>query len=232
MAQTHSVTRRGFLKAAALAGAAGALGTSGAGLLEQADQAYAQSSSETKVYKSVCHGCIASCPCIPHALIGAAIFLTVLFGAFATVLYGLFPADGFAELGTDAPLIVVGGSLFGLAGIVWMTIHCFTGSMSTANGGVMGQTRVLYAMAREGWFPRSFSKLDENGTPTTALLVTAVSMILVSFLPIVTPDAWTLAGFLGVFGYGLCYMFACGLLISCALSARSLRGLSVARLSP
>lgn len=150
---------------------------------------------------------------IPHALIGAAIFLTVLFGAFATVLYGLFPADGFAELGTDAPLIVVGGSLFGLAGIVWMTIHCFTGSMSTANGGVMGQTRVLYAMAREGWFPRSFSKLDENGTPTTALLVTAVSMILVSFLPIVTPDAWTLAGFLGVFGYGLCYMFACGLLI-------------------
>lgn len=213
MAQTHSVTRRGFLKAAALAGAAGALGTSGAGLLEQADQAYAQSSSETKVYKSVCHGCIASCPCIPHALIGAAIFLTVLFGAFATVLYGLFPADGFAELGTDAPLIVVGGSLFGLAGIVWMTIHCFTGSMSTANGGVMGQTRVLYAMAREGWFPRSFSKLDENGTPTTALLVTAVSMILVSFLPIVTLDAWTLAGFLGVFGYGLCYMFACGLLI-------------------
>ena len=113
---------------------------------------------------------------IPHALIGAAIFLTVLFGAFATVLYGLFPADGFVELGTDAPLIVVGGSLFGLAGIVWMTIHCFTGSMSTANGGVMGQTRVLYAMAREGWFPRSFSKLDENGTPTTALLVTAVSI--------------------------------------------------------
>ena len=150
---------------------------------------------------------------IPHALIGAAIFLTVLFGAFATVLYGLFPADGFAELGTDAPLIVVGGSLFGFAGIVWMTIHCFTGSMSTANGGVMGQTRVLYAMAREGWFPRSFSKLDENGTPTTALLVTAVSMILVSFLPIVTPNAWTFAGFLGVFGYGLCYMFACGLLI-------------------
>ena len=100
------------------------------------------------------------------------------------------------------------------AGIVWMTIHCFTGSMSTANGGVMGQTRVLArygARARPG--SRSFSKPDENGTPTTALLVTAVSMILVSFLPIVTPDAWTLAGFLGVFGYGLCYMFACGLLI-------------------
>lgn len=150
---------------------------------------------------------------IPHALIGAAIFLTVLFGAFATVLYGLFPADGFADLGTDAPLIVIGGSLFGIVGIVWMAIHCFTGSMSTANGGVMGQTRVLYAMAREGWFPSSFAKLDENGTPSTALTVTAASMIIVSFLPIVTPDAWTLAGFLGVFGYGLCYMFACGLLI-------------------
>lgn len=72
MAQTHSVTRRGFLKAAALAGAAGALGTSGAGLLEQADQAYAQSSSETKVYKSVCHGCIASCPCKVYVTDGVA----------------------------------------------------------------------------------------------------------------------------------------------------------------
>lgn len=150
---------------------------------------------------------------IPRALIGAAAFLTVLFGAFATVLYGIVPSDEFSELGTDAPLIVVGGMLFGIAGIVWMTIHCFTGSMSTANGGVMGQTRVLYAMAREGWFPNSFSQLDKNGTPRIPLLITGVSMIVVSLLPIVTPDAWTLAGFLGVFGYGLCYMFACGLLL-------------------
>lgn len=150
---------------------------------------------------------------IPHALLGAAGFLTVLFGAFATVLYGLVPSDSFADLGTDAPLIVVGGMLFGVVGVVWMAIHCFTGSMSTANGGVMGQTRVFYAMAREGWFPKSFAKLDANGTPRAALVVTGVSMIVVSFLPLVTEQAWTLAGFLGVFGYGLCYMFACGLVI-------------------
>ncbi len=149
----------------------------------------------------------------PHALIGAAAFLTILFGAFATVLYGLVPSAEISELGTDAPLIVIGGSLFGIVGIVWMTIHCFTGSMSTANGGVMGQTRVLYAMAREGWFPKSFAKLDDSGTPRGALMITGISMIIVSLLPIFTPDAWTLAGFLGVFGYGLCYMFACGLVM-------------------
>lgn len=149
----------------------------------------------------------------PHALLGAAAFLTVLFGAFATVLYGIVPSDQFSELGTDAPLIVVGGMLFGVVGVVWMTIHCFTGSMSTANGGVMGQTRVLYAMAREGWFPDSFSKLDKHGTPRLPLIITGVSMIVVSLLPIITTEAWTLAGFLGVFGYGLCYMFACGLVI-------------------
>lgn len=150
---------------------------------------------------------------IPHALLGAAGFLTVLFGAFATVLYGLVPSSSFADFGTDAPLIMIGGTLFGIAGVVWMAIHCFTGSMSTANGGVMGQTRVFYAMAREGWFPERFAKLDKSGTPRAALIITGVSMVVVSLLPIFTEEAWTLAGFLGVFGYGLCYMFASGLVI-------------------
>jgi amino acid transporter len=148
---------------------------------------------------------------IPRALKGAAIFLTVLFGSFATVLFGILPAS---ELTTNAPLIKAGGLIFGAIGTAWLAIQSFTGSASTVNGGVMGQTRVLYAMAREGWFSSYFAKIDEkHGTPKGALMFTAFSMIIVSLLPTITEKAWLWAGFLGVFGYALTYIFACGLLM-------------------
>jgi anaerobic selenocysteine-containing dehydrogenase len=66
MPNTLNLTRRSFVKAAALAGAAAAFGTSMTGSLVEADQAFADTVEETKTYKTVCHGCIQSCPCIAY----------------------------------------------------------------------------------------------------------------------------------------------------------------------
>lgn len=148
---------------------------------------------------------------IPKALITAAAFLTVLFGAFATVLFGLLPA---AELTTSAPLIKAGAMVFGAIGLVWLSVQSFTGSLSTVNGGVIGQTRMMYALAREGWLPRALATVDKRtNAPRGALIATGVSMVLVSFLPLITEKAWQWAGFLGVFGYGLVYATVAGLVI-------------------
>lgn len=144
---------------------------------------------------------------IPKALITAAAFLTVLFGGFATVLLGLLPNP--QNLTTDAPLIQAGGILFGTIGIIWLAIQSFTGSLSTVNGGVIGQTRIMFALAREGWLPRVFSKVDEKRkVPKNSIYFTGLSMIIVSFLPLITDKAWQWAGFLGVFGYALTYIAA------------------------
>ncbi|WP_019415981.1 APC family permease [Paenisporosarcina sp. TG20] len=148
---------------------------------------------------------------IPKALIGAATFLTVLFGGFATVLFGLVPAS---ELATEAPLLKAGAMIFGGIGLAWLALQSLSGSMSTVNGGVMGQTRVMFAMAREGWFNKRFAKIDKKSNiPKGALYFTAVSMVLVSLLPLITERAWVWAGFLGVFGYALSYIMACFLVI-------------------
>ncbi|RFU61111.1 APC family permease [Peribacillus glennii] len=148
---------------------------------------------------------------IPKALIGAATFLTVLFGGFATILFGLLPAS---ELSTDAPLLKAGSMIFGGIGLAWLSVQSFSGSMSTVNGGVMGQTRVMYAMAREGWFGKVFAKVDEKrGVPKASLYFTGGSMIVVSLLPTITENAWVWAGFLGVFGYALSYIVACFLVM-------------------
>ncbi len=148
---------------------------------------------------------------IPRALIGAAAFLTVLFGGFSTVLFGLLPAT---ELTTEAPLIKAGGLIFGGIGLIWLALQSFSGSMSTVNGGVIGQTRVMYAMAREGWFNKVFAEVDKkHNVPKGALYFTAFSMVVVSLLPTITERAWVWAGFLGVFGYALTYIVASILVI-------------------
>jgi anaerobic selenocysteine-containing dehydrogenase len=73
MSKEHDLTRRGFLKATALAGAAAAFGVSATNTMQTTEKAHADSSSETKIIKSVCHGCIASCPCLVHVRNGVAV---------------------------------------------------------------------------------------------------------------------------------------------------------------
>ncbi|MCL1890730.1 MAG: molybdopterin-dependent oxidoreductase [Coriobacteriia bacterium] len=58
------MTRRSFVKAATVAGAAAALSTKVAGSLVETDQAWAlENTDELKMYVSTCHGCIQACPC-------------------------------------------------------------------------------------------------------------------------------------------------------------------------
>lgn len=152
---------------------------------------------------------------IPRALIGAAIFLTVLFGGFSTIAFGLVPWKEWGlYTSTTAPLLSIGSAVLGGAGIVWLSIQSYTGSLSTINGGVIGQVRMLYAMAREGWFPKSFTRVHPKyRVPEVPLWVTGVSMLIIALLPIISETAWTWAAFLGVFGYAVIYMLAAVLLI-------------------
>lgn len=60
--QETTWTRRSFVQAAALAGAAAAIGVSMPNSLVETDPAYADEPVETKVVKTSCHGCIQMCP--------------------------------------------------------------------------------------------------------------------------------------------------------------------------
>jgi len=56
------MSRRSFIKASTVAGAALALSTKLAGSLAQTDEAWAVTPGETKMYVTTCHGCIQVCP--------------------------------------------------------------------------------------------------------------------------------------------------------------------------
>ncbi|MDR2492294.1 MAG: molybdopterin-dependent oxidoreductase [Coriobacteriales bacterium] len=61
--QKVTMTRRSFVKSATVAGAALALSTRLTGSLVEADQAWAATPTDRKMYVSICHGCIQACPC-------------------------------------------------------------------------------------------------------------------------------------------------------------------------
>lgn len=60
--QERNLTRRSFVQAATLAGAAAAIGVSMPNALVETEPAYADEPVETKVVKTSCHGCIQMCP--------------------------------------------------------------------------------------------------------------------------------------------------------------------------
>ena len=73
MLNTTNVTRRSFVKAAAISGVAAAFGTTLSGSFKEAHADEAQGASEEKVYKNTCHGCIQACPCLVYVKDGVAV---------------------------------------------------------------------------------------------------------------------------------------------------------------
>ena len=79
-------------------------------------------------------------------------------------------------LKNDAPVANVINHIYGegsVMGIVFIVI-AMIGLVASLNGIIIGQSRQTYALARCKCLPGFLGKLDKNGTPMNALLVTSV----------------------------------------------------------
>ncbi|WP_162891250.1 amino acid permease [Aeromicrobium sp. A1-2] len=117
---------------------------------------------------------------IPRAMLGAIGIVTVLYVVMATVLVGLRP---YQELGTDAPVsdalrsigpgwssdVINIGALFGLTTVVLVVL--------------IAQSRVLFAMGRDGLLPRSLSHVGTGSAPARAALVAGLAAALLALDP-------------------------------------------------
>lgn len=120
----------------------------------------------------------------PIAIIGSLVISTVLYIVVTAILNGMVPYYLFKE--TAAPVA------FALqrAGINWADIVISVGALAGITSvllvGFFGQTRVFFAMSRDGLLPPLFSKLHKNfKTPVYGiLLVGAVASVLAAFVPI------------------------------------------------
>ncbi len=105
---------------------------------------------------------------LPLAVIGGTLSVLVLYMVLSLGFLSVFSvADlaGVGEAGTAAA-----GRLFGQAGVFVMTTMILLAMLGSLNGSVMTGSRVGYAMAEQGHFPRSGGRLHPRfGTPVVAL---------------------------------------------------------------
>ncbi|HEX8232238.1 MAG TPA: amino acid permease [Caulobacteraceae bacterium] len=120
---------------------------------------------------------------MPIGILGSLLVCTLIYMAVAAVLTGVVP---FRELGNAAPIALAVDRM----GIGWFSILIKLGAVAGLTSVMLiltyGQTRVFYAMARDGLLPRVFAVLhDKFRTPWVGTIILgSVIAVLAAFLPI------------------------------------------------
>ncbi|TDQ47579.1 amino acid permease [Actinorugispora endophytica] len=135
---------------------------------------------------------------IPVGIFGSLVIVTILYMAVAAVVTGMRP---YTELGVDAPLAeafrAVGAdwaaTLISLGGVIGITTVILVL--------MMGQSRVAFAMSRDGLLPRGLSRTHPRfGTPYVMAAITTVSVaLLAGLVPIGTLEEMVNIGTLFAF---------------------------------
>jgi basic amino acid/polyamine antiporter, APA family len=117
---------------------------------------------------------------LPLGMILSLLTVGVIYTLGVAILVGVLPA---AELRDDlTPVASAGDVVFGWMpgnlGVVLVVIAAVTAFASTGNAGILTASRYPLAMARDRLLWAGFDRLGRFGTPTLAVVVTTVLMIL------------------------------------------------------
>jgi basic amino acid/polyamine antiporter, APA family len=127
---------------------------------------------------------------LPRGILGSLAIVTVLYVAVAFVLTGMV---GYQQLATTttpsgAPDRKTLATAFALNDVDWaaniISIGALAGLTTVVLVLMLGQIRVLFAMSRDGLFPRALARTGEHGTPVRAtILVGVVIAFAATFFP-------------------------------------------------
>lgn len=110
---------------------------------------------------------------IPRAILISTLALIFIYTAVAYVVFKIVPSESLA--GQASPLAYVAEQFMGPLGVGIITIAGIIAALSSVNTSTMAHSRVAYALARDGYFPKSFFSLSGRfQTPFIALLVGSV----------------------------------------------------------
>lgn len=113
---------------------------------------------------------------IPSAMVAAILLLGVTYGLFALALSAHLEAAQIA--GTQTPQIVLGGQLLGEGGRRLLAFMSLLAILTSFNAGLLGATRLMYALSREGHLPRWCASISpRSGAPVGAVLTLGAAAI-------------------------------------------------------
>jgi APA family basic amino acid/polyamine antiporter len=124
---------------------------------------------------------------VPRGILGSLAIVTVLYVATSLVVSGMLP---YTQLATDAPPAgrKTLATAFAANGVDWAATIISIGALAGLTTVVMvlmlGQQRVLFAMARDGLVPRTLAKTGKRGTPVRVNVIVGIVVALAAtFFP-------------------------------------------------
>jgi APA family basic amino acid/polyamine antiporter len=113
---------------------------------------------------------------VPRGILASLAIVTVLYVAVSVVLSGMVPYTQLKTVPGHKPANLA--TAFSANGIDWaskiIAIGALAGLTTVVMVLVLGQCRVLFAMARDGLLPRSLAKTGARGTPVRITVLVAV----------------------------------------------------------
>ncbi len=110
---------------------------------------------------------------IPLAIILSAVVLIVLYTSVISVAVGIVSPEVLSE--QSSPIAFVAEQALGPAGALLITIGLAITGLAATNEAIMAQSRVLYAMSRDGYLPKGLCKVHKRFcTPHVAIVVGAI----------------------------------------------------------
>jgi APA family basic amino acid/polyamine antiporter len=137
---------------------------------------------------------------VPRGMIRSLVIATVIYLAVALVMIGMAP---YTEISEEMPL----AGAFRAVGVDWMVHVIDAGAVLGLTTVILvlivGQTRVLFSMARDGLIPRRLATVSRRyHTPTRVTLVIGlVAIVLAEFVPVLTMQQLVVIGTLFAFAF-------------------------------
>jgi amino acid transporter len=114
---------------------------------------------------------------IPLAIVLSAVVLIALYTSVVAVAVGIVPPNVLKE--QSSPIAFVAEQALGPAGAVLITIGLAITGLAATNEAILAQSRVLYAMGRDGYLPKGLCKVHKRFcTPHVAIIVGAIFTVI------------------------------------------------------
>ncbi len=110
---------------------------------------------------------------IPRAILLTSLALIFIYTIVAFVVFRIASPEDLA--GRESPLAYVAEQFMGPLGVGVITLAGSIAALSSVNTSIMAQSRVAYALARDGYFPKIFFNLHRRfSTPHIAIIVGSI----------------------------------------------------------
>jgi APA family basic amino acid/polyamine antiporter len=109
---------------------------------------------------------------MPRSMLTGVLLLSAIYLLTNSALFHVLGIAGIAR--ENLPVAALGASIFGGLGNTAVRALMVLALAALANSSILAATRVLYAMSRDGWGARAIARVNKGGTPSVALLLTAI----------------------------------------------------------